>query len=404
LGRALIAIQREYGKFALVEEALVEVEITGLSAEGDGLGRGPDGRVVFVPLTAPGDRVLVGITQRRERFARGVLERLIDPGSARVAPRCPVFGECGGCAWQHVDYGQQLEAKRGAVREALRRIAKLELPEVEIVASPSAYAYRARTRVFREGGRVGYRRRNSHSLCEVTRCPVLVPGVEAALARLSERRDGPDGEWEVAGTGEAARVLPHDSAPETPVLELSMGSDQLRVSPGVFFQANTGLLGELAHAVLEAAGRGGTALEVFAGAGTFTLGLARRFERVVALEGNPRAAEDCRFNLRRAGLEGVEVVSNSFEAGRQAAPLLDLEPEVVVLDPPRRGLPKGSVKWLLEKRPQRIVYLSCHPATLARDVGALGAGGYALEGLRAFDLFPQTPHVEALACLSPQPA
>ena len=145
-------------------------------------------------------------------------------------------------------------------------------------------------------------------------------------------------------------------------------------------------------------------MEVLAGAGTFTLGLARRFERVVALEGNPRAAEDCRYNLRRAGLEGVEVVARSFEEGRRAAPLLDLQPEVVVLDPPRRGLPKGSVDWLLEKRPQRIVYLSCHPATLARDVGALLAGGYGLGGLRAFDLFPQTAHVEALAWLSPSPA
>jgi len=386
-----------------VEEALVEVEITALAAEGDGLGRGPDGRVVFVPLTAPGDRVLVRITQCRERFARGRLERLLAPGRDRVAPRCPVFGECGGCAWQHVDYARQLEAKREAVREALRRIGGTAVPEIEITASPSAYAYRARTRVLREGGRVGYRQRRSHALCEVTRCPVLAPAAEDALAGLARRSDAPDGEWELSAAGQGVRALPVDAALEAPALELQVGKDRLRVSPGVFFQANTLLLAPLAEAILEAAGHGGVALEVFAGAGTFTLGLARRFERVVALEGNPQAAEDCRYNLQRAGLGGAEVVAGSFEEGREVAPLVDLRPEVVVLDPPRRGLPEGSVEWLLARRPPRIVYLSCHPATLARDVGELRAGGYALGGVRAFDLFPQTAHVEALAWLTRMP-
>lgn len=387
-----------------MEEALVELEITALAAEGDGLGRGPDGRVVFVPLTAPGDRVLVRITERRERFARGRLERLLAPGSDRVAPRCPVFGECGGCRWQHVDYTRQLQAKRQAVREAVRRIGATAAPEVEITPSPAVYGYRARTRVLREGGRVGYRQRRSHELCEVSSCPVLSAPVEAALRELSGRVDGPDGEWELSSAGPGARALPVDAAPETPALELPVGKDRLRVSPGVFFQANTGLLEPLVEAVLEAAGHGRVALEVFAGAGAFTLGLARRFEHLVALEGNPRAAEDCRHNLRNAGLEGVEVVARSFEEGRRVPPLADLRPEVVVLDPPRRGLPEGSVGWLLAQRPRCIVYLSCHPATLARDVGQLVAGGYALDGLRAFDLFPQTAHVEALARLSRQSA
>lgn len=386
-----------------MEEQLVELEITALAAEGDGLGRGPDGRVVFVPLTAPGDRVLARIIQRRARFARARLERLLVPGSARVEPRCPVFGKCGGCTWQHVDYARQLEAKREALREALRRIGAISPPEVEITASPAPYGYRARTRVLREEGRVGYRRRRSRALCEVARCPVLTSPVEDALARFSSREDVSDGEWELSAAGQGVRALPVDSVLAAPTLELPVHKDQLRVSPGVFFQANTGLLDSLVEAVLQAAGHGKVALEVFAGAGAFTLGLARRFERVVAVEGNPRAAEDCRYNLERAGLGGVEVVARSFEEGRHLPPLADLRPEVVVLDPPRRGLPEGSVEWLLAQRPERLVYLSCHPATLSRDVGQLVAGGYALRGLQAFDLFPQTAHVEALALLAHQP-
>lgn len=389
---------------AAVEDSLVEVEIRGLAAEGDGLGRGPDGRVVFVPFTAPGDRVLARITQRRERFSRARLEKLVTPGSGRVEARCPAFGECGGCAWQHVDYPLQLDAKREALREAMRRIGGIPVPEIEITASPSAYGYRARTRVLREGGRVGYRQRRSHALREVAGCPVLTAPVEDALVGLSAREDAPDGEWELAAAGAAVRALPVEGAEDAPALELPVGKDRLRVSPGVFFQANTGLLEPLVEAVLEASGHGEVGLEVFSGAGPFTLGLARRFQRLVAVEGNPRAAADCRYNLQRAGLGGVEVVARPFEEGWEAPPLRDLRPEVVVLDPPRRGLPEGSVEWLLARRPARIVYLSCHAATLARDAARLAAGGYALGGLRAFDLFPQTAHVEALALLTHRPA
>ena len=387
-----------------VEDRLVELEITALAAEGDGLGRGSDGRVVFVPFTVPGDRVLVRITQRRERFARARLERLLAPGSARVEPRCSAFGRCGGCTWQHVDYPRQLEAKRESVREALRRIACTSPPEIQMTASPSPYGYRARTRVVREGARVGYRRRGSREVCAVTRCPVLTSSLDQSLAGLSGERAVSDGEWELSAGGEDVRALPVAAELDAPSLELLVGDDRLRVSPGVFFQANTGMLNSLVAAVLEAAGTGKVALEVFAGGGAFTLGLARRFERLIALEGNPRAAEDCRYNLQRAGLRGVEVVARSFEEGRAAPPIVGLLPDVIVLDPPRRGLPAGSVEWLLEQRPKRIVYLSCHPATLARDVGGLVAGGYSLRGLQAFDLFPQTAHVEVLARLERDPA
>jgi len=173
--------------------------------------------------------------------------------------------------------------------------------------------------------------------------------------------------------------------------------------PGVFFQSN-GLLHEaLAAGVGLAAGRGQHALELFAGAGFLTLDLARRFERVTAVEAHPAAVRDLRHNLRSARLDHVEVVAARLPEVLERSPLAGTSPDVAVLDPPRTGLPPGSVDLLCDLAPGRLVYLSCDPATLARDVRSLADRGYALASVETFDLFPQTPHVETLAVLEGAP-
>ncbi len=393
-----------------------------LAAGGDGIGRAADGRVVFVPFTAPGDRVRVRITEERPRFARGHVLELHAPGPARTDPVCAVFGSCGGCAWQHVAYPAQLEAKRAIVEDALSRIAGLALPgasakraqraegerrplpseasaarAVEIVSSPSPYAWRSRTRLFCENGRVGYRRRHSHALQPVTRCPVLVPELDAALHELSADSPG-DGEIELAvGDGAPRRTsLPHDAAARGGArITLRAGADRLELSPGVFFQAHAGLREALRTAALTAAGAGGLAADLFAGAGFFTLGLARSFERVLAVEAAPAAADDLRRNATAAGCHGVEVLGVSIE--RALARLRDAE--VLLLDPPRTGLPPGVAAALAAGSAVRVVYVSCEPATLARDLAGFAGGGFTLTRAQAFDLFPQTPHVEVVALL-----
>ena len=377
----------------------VELSIDSLAAGGDGVGRLADGRVVFVPLTAPGDRVRARVLSLRSRFARAEPTALLAPGPGRTEPHCGVFGECGGCQWQHLDYPTQCAAKRRIAEDALRRVGGFELPgPLELVASPVAYGYRARARVAVAGKTVGFRRRKSHALCAVRACPVLEPAVEARLAKLADAAPERDGEWEL--TADGARPLSRRGGRPRAI---EVEGDLLRASPGVFFQGHAGLHGALRRAVAEAAGQGGAALELHSGVGFFTLPLARSFARVVAVESDRAAVADLRHNLRRAGIEGVEVRAERVELALRAPELAALSPDAVVLDPPRTGLAPGDPEALAALGPRRIVYLSCDPATQARDLRTLAEAGYGLDGAKVFDLFPQTSHVEVLAWLSPHP-
>jgi 23S rRNA (uracil1939-C5)-methyltransferase len=344
-----------------VERAILRIDA--LAAGGDAVGRAPDGRVVFVPFAAPGDRVSVRICQEHARFLRGRVEQLLEPGGARSDPLCPVFGSCGGCAWQHVRYEVQREAKSKILGDALVRIGGFEPGgPIPVVASPSRYAYRGRTRVRVEAGRVGYRRRGSHALCPVSSCPVLVPELDARLRGLAAQPPRRDGEWELAfGSGRARAVPLGGWGGER--LFLEVGGERIGFSPGVFAQSNA----------------------------------LRRFGRVVALEASAAAARDLRANLRGADLGGVEVHERRVESSDSL--IRRLVPDVVVLDPPRAGLPAGTVAALADVAARRIVSLSCDPATLARDLAGFRERGYRLRRVEGFDLFPQTPHVEALAVL-----
>ncbi len=385
----------------------LDVQIDRLTNAGDGVGRSVAGKTVFVPFAAPGDRLRVRVIEERPRFVRAEIEEILESGSGRTEPCCAEFGRCGGCTWQHLVYTQQLEAKREILIAALERIGKLRLPEVpEMIASPSSYGYRARARIRVVGGQPGYRRRGSHAFCAAEACPILTPALQERWAAL--RVEGPraEGEWELASDGApdgSVRAFPLDSntaALEAVPLELRVGRDRIQVSPGGFYQANPSLFPALTEAVWGAVGEGEALLELYAGAGFFTLELARRFRAVRAVEQSPGAVADLRRNLAAAELSNVAVTEIRVEELLEKEPIAE---EVVLLDPPRTGLGRGGVRALLEGagagRPARIAYLSCDPATLARDLAGLCAGGFALRSVTGFDLFPQTPHVEALAVL-----
>jgi len=324
---------------------------------------------------------------------------MIAPGPARVEPVCPVFGCCGGCSWQQLRYAAQLEAKQGILRDALTRIGKLaSVPErIEMRGSPTPYGYRSRARVVVEEAGVGFRRRRSRALCATARCPILVPPLDATLSELHRTPQlarGRWGEWELAAgdDGSVSLLAPDGETLGEKRARIRIAGDELAISAGVFCQANAALRTELAEAVHEAAGQGGLALELFAGAGTLTLGLARRFRRVVAIESNPAAVRDLGDNLRAARIDSVEVLGVPVEDAM--GDLSQLRPDVVVLDPPRTGLPTGVASTLAAAK---VVYLSCDPATLARDLASLEGCGFRLAQVTGFDLFPQTAHVEALA-------
>ena len=386
----------------------IETKIESLAAGGDGIGRTGDGRALFVPLTAPGDYVRVRITESRRRFARGVVEAVLEPSVDRVEPVCPAFGSCGGCAWQHLDYATQLAAKATILRDALARIGHLEVEEViSITPSPAAYGYRNRARPVQNGSTVGYRMRRSHRIRAVEQCPVLQRPLEGALQRLAAEppgsRETGDVEWELAmgsdGTTRASVLPVSQTARVGSAIRLEVGPDRIRISSGVFAQGNGLLLDALAEAVCRQAGSGTAAVELFAGAGFLTLPLSRSFDCLWAIESDPAAVADLRFNLAAANRRNVDIRSDRVE--RALGRLALQSPDAVVLDPPRAGMPDAALDSLVALRPRRIVYLSCDPATLARDLARLRTAGYRLARIEAFDLFPQTPHVEALATLVP---
>ena len=414
-----------------MSEDALRVEIESLSSGGDGVARLADGRVVFVSGGVPGDRVLLRDLDERARFVRAEIDRVLEPSPDRVAPACSAFGRCGGCLWQHVAYPAQVEAKRRIVSDALSRIGGLTLDEaLPIMASPSPYGYRARARWVECEGRLGYRERKGRGVVPVEACPVLLPAAESLLGdpsavlgkkggdAPSRQRPRRDREWVVTVGSEAgeerAIVVPVGSrrarrreadAPRSVFVEVA--GERLRVAGESFVQAN-GLLWEaLVEAVVSAchgspprdSSRPARFVELYAGVGFFTLPLARRGAEGVAFESSPPAVADLRANLAAAGLTAaIEVVSGVVEKRLDLADRFR-SADWLFVDPPRAGLAAEVRQALAKSGPPRVVYLSCDPGTLARDVGELCRAGYALQSVQAFDLFPQTPHVETLVSL-----
>jgi len=393
------AAHRPQRTLAEGEDRVFELRIDSLAAGGDGVGRDADGRVVFVPFTAPGDRVRVRVVANRRSFVNAQVEELLDPGPSRTDPACGVFGSCGGCAWQHIGYSEQLAAKANIVRDAFARIGGFSLPsDLEVTPSPSEYGYRSRARVLVEGGRVGFRRRRSRAICATDRCPVLVPELQAELAELARKPPEEGGEWELSRGDDVARACALPDCDARPIT-LNVAGANISVSPGVFTQSNASLLEVLGRAVWSAAGKGALAFDLYAGAGFFTIGLARSFERVVAVESDRSATADLAANLRANGCRDVKVIDEALEDVLDGGDLAGLRPDAVVLDPPRTGLSPGAADALADLCPRRIVYLGCDPATQARDARNIAGSGFELARIEAFDLFPQTPHVESLVVL-----
>jgi 23S rRNA (uracil1939-C5)-methyltransferase len=381
---------------------VVEVTIERILPGGAGLAHA-DGQTLLVALAAPGDRVRARVERTQGRVSFASIEEVIEPSSARVEPPCPYFGRCGGCDFQQLSYEAQLAAKVEIIRDCLRRIARLDFTEeIPITRSPSAWNYRSRAQWQRDPvrQRLGYFERASHRVCDVAACPVLVPELETTLEALRGQMKEdllPEGltEFQAVAGDEGASLAP--PAPQLPTREVTrlIGGHRYRFSAEGFFQVNHALLDPLvAFAIGDA--RGDMAVDLYCGAGLFTLPLAQRFTRVFGVEANSAAINFARRNLTDAGLDNATLetsrVSDWLKETSANLPSVDF----LLLDPPRAGAEDGAVEGILALRPRRIAYVSCDPATLARDLKALLAGGYHLDTLAAFDMFPQTHHVETI--------
>jgi 23S rRNA (uracil1939-C5)-methyltransferase len=383
----------------------LEVEIERILPGGMGLAHAED-MTVLVALAAPGDRALVRLKERRGRVWFASIVEIRKASPVRIEPPCPYFGRCGGCDFQQLTYPAQLEAKIEIVRDCLRRIARIEPPgEILIIESPAEWRYRSRAEWQRDRERFGYFERGSHRICDVVECPVITEPLQDALTTLRGERDSlPDNVREfqaVAGDEGEVALAPNASGGKNSreVVRVVNGESYL-FDAECFFQINHTLLSSLVDEAVKDA-KGQSAIDLYCGVGLFTLPLARKFEHVTGVESNRAATRYARLNLSNAGRTNWQI--ETAQVGEWITKNKDeLKPvDLLLLDPPRAGAEAETVRAILELRPGRIVYVSCDPATLARDLKSLVAdGAYTLDSLIALDMFPQTHHVETIAKLS----
>ncbi|MBL8896426.1 MAG: class I SAM-dependent RNA methyltransferase [Planctomycetes bacterium] len=394
------------------DEATLDLRIESLAFGGDGVARwsepGGDGRslVVFVPGTAPGDRVRAEFVELKKNFARAAVVEILEPSPQRRTPPCPVFGRCGGCTLQHLNYPAQLEAKQSFVLDSLRRLGGIDWKGPLRMHSGPELGTRTRARfaINAKSGAVGFRRAQTHAVEDLERCPVLAPALEEGLRALrayvqrlapGERRALPQ---EVAAAIDAQGCSFEPALGDLPgrVLEPEVRGMRFHVGPDEFFQGHAGLLPKLVEAVVQGL-EGEEAWDLYAGVGIFARAMAPRFHRVFAVEENPIAFRHGIGAARAAG--DSQVFFDRAAVGSWLSRRRSGRVDAVVLDPPRTGA-KEAVEPLLEFRPREIRYVSCDPTTLARDLRGFLEGGYHLDRVEIFDLFPQTWHVETLAVLS----
>lgn len=380
-----------------------EVEVERILPGGMGLAHA-DGKTIFVALAAPGDRVRVRVEREQGNVLFASIEEIVTPSPLRIEPPCRYFGRCGGCDFQQLTYETQLAAKAEIIRDCLHRIARLEnVPEIVVTPSPNDWRYRMRAtwQIDRELQRVGYYERGSRRVCDVVDCAVLKPELQATLehVRATEWNEFPvDLKHLDAVAGEnGVSLSPAFGQFETNELTLTVRGEVYNYNAGTFFQINPSLLAPMIEFALADAS-GETALDLYCGVGLFTLPLSRQFAKVTGVEANAGAVRFARRNLQRAGLTNASVttasVTNWFRSPARG-PV-----DFVLLDPPRAGAESAVIKGILNLKPAQISYVSCDPATLARDLKKLIAGGYRIDSILAFDLFPQTHHVETVVRLS----
>ena len=436
-----------------------EVTIEGYSAEGLGVAR-VEGRVVFVHGAVRGERCQVRVLKVLKNMAFGRVERVLEPAPARREPDCPHYPACGGCDFRHISYEEELSAKRQRVEDALRRVGGADVAVEEILGSEAVDGYRNKCQFpVSPDGRAGFYRARSHQVIPAADCRLQSPQAGAAARAVEGYLADLDVPAYDEGTGRGllrhiyvrtnaagqalvclvvnGTELPREeelvrriraACPETVGIVLNTntrdtnvvlgdtyrtlwGEDALedtlcgltfRLSIPAFYQVNRSQAERLYGKAAELAGLTGreTVLDLYCGAGTITLCLAKHARRVIGGEIVPEAIDNARENARRNGVANAEFFCG--DAGEIAAHLAseDLRPDVVVVDPPRKGLGEEVIAAVAGMAPERVVYVSCDPATLARDVKRFSALGYAAARAVAVDMFPRTRHVETVVLLS----
>jgi 23S rRNA (uracil1939-C5)-methyltransferase len=404
-----------------------DVELITFTYGGECMGRLPDGRAVFVPFTLPGELVRVELVEEKRSYARARLLEVLKPSPQRIAPRCVHFGVCGGCHYQHVDYSHQLAAKQEILRDQFERIAGIVNPPIaEIIPSPVHWHYRNNVQFHLDpNGKLGYLAGGANTVVPIRECFLPEPSLNELWPQLDfepldelERvhlRRGSDDEMLLA-------LESNDSHPPEMTVDIPLsvvhlgpagrlimaGEDHLvmevlgkpfKVRADSFFQVNTPQAEAMVKYLLEVLPTEPKDLfmDVYCGVGLFSKFLASRYQRCKAIESSPSACDDFAENLDE--YDHIELYIGTAE---DILPRLQVEGGLAVVDPPRAGIERAALDALMEIQPQILAYVSCDPATLARDAKRLLAGGYNLVSVQPFDLFPQTYHIESISIFRPK--
>lgn len=385
----------------------LEVRIESLTNEGAGVAR-VDGWVVFVAFALPDERVRCRVFRNHKNHSEADLVEVLEPSPHRREPVCALFGRCGGCQYQNLDYAEQLSWKRQQVAELLRRMAKVEFPVEPVVPSPQQTGYRSKiTPHFhrpRDGGigAIGFLRAGTRSsIVDVPRCEIAMPELNERLAEIRESTRSAATSFKHGATlllrAADGKVLTRS---EEPAVEVVNGT-RLEFQAGDFFQNNPFILPAFVdHVVNEAAATDARHLvDAYCGSGLFGLCAARRFEQVRGVELSPTAVAKARHNAEINGLENCEFIAADAEH-IFASITLPAADTVVVVDPPRAGCSDGFLDQLFAFGARAVVYVSCNPATQMRDLARFIEAGYELRKIQPFDLFPHTRHLECVMTLA----
>ncbi len=401
---------------------IIELSLSGLAYGGEAFGRDADGRMIFVPFALPDELVRVEIVEVHKRWARAQLLEVLEPSSSRTEPRCSHFHECGGCHYQHIPYDLQLEFKREILRDQFKRIGGFEDADIDpVIPSPDPWNYRNRIRFsLTEDGAIGFVDHSGSQVIKISECHLPDSEILDAMAAIDlpntatmsavEVRTGIEGERMLIFHGEGdpsveLEVEQPDSivwlgdtgtrvlAGENYIL-MKVHDRYFRVSSKAFFQVNTSQIDRLVDLVIQrlCPKPDEVIFDLYAGVGLFSAFIAERGSRLIAVEESPSSCLDFEHNLNE--FEDIVLYEAAVEGALRA---IHESPDAVVIDPPRSGLSRDALDAIVELKPERIIYVSCDPATLARDGKRLHRANYNLDTVTPIDLFPQTYHIESVS-------
>jgi len=413
--------------------------VDGISHQGEGVAR-INGKAVFIPHALPGEELEIEIVEERSRYSRGRIAGIYESSPERTATRCPHYYDCGGCAYQHVEYSRELELKRQVVRDNLLRIGHIDKEVKPVLGLSSPWLYRNKVSWHLSGdgehSYLAYYRGGSHDWVKITDCRLISRPMQEASHYLNQmlpavkfkpgataviRQSAVDDSLMLILYGLLAappkavidqlsknfaslyfsrgddRVLAHAGGAK--YLEGRLGEVKCRLSPESFFQVNQQQADRMIEIIKEQAGLSGSqaVLDAYCGTGTIALNMASRAASVTGIESNQSAIEDAKFNARSNNIHNADFITGNCE---KVLPSLNQSFDLVILDPPRSGCQEQVIDAVITGSPARIIYVSCNPSTLARDLARFKQSGYSAVEVQPVDMFPRTYHVECVTLMS----